>query len=398
VLSVATLLAPYSFLIHKTATRISIMKLTTIRALLFVLAAGLIATPAHALNYTVTILQPPGYSISTAWGTGGTSQAGFAWDSRGREHAALWNGSAATFVDLNPSSFETSTAYGVSGSYQVGAGYSFAFPNLHALLWNGTPESAVDLHPAGMELSRALAVSGATQVGYAQLPITGPDQYVHALMWNGTAASVVDLHPAGFYDSEALGVSGTTQVGFGDPLPLLFDRAHALLWNSTPESAVDLNPAGFDRSYATAVSGTNQVGYGSNFDISDHALLWHGTAASVIDLNPSGFGNSRAYGASTTQQVGYGYVDPNGPTHAIVWSGTAASGIDLQPFVTALDATLVESYATSISENGSIAGWASDGAGGRYAVLWTPVSVPEPSSCALAVVALAVVAAIRARR
>jgi hypothetical protein len=51
-------------------------------------------------------------------------------------------------MDLHPVGFDRSYAYGVAGASQVGWGSGPATGGLaHALLWNGAAASALDLHP-----------------------------------------------------------------------------------------------------------------------------------------------------------------------------------------------------------------------------------------------------------
>ncbi len=220
-------------------------------------------------------------------------------------HALLWNGTAASAVDLNPAGYTSSFAYGASGTTQVGYGYGTTGNNNHALLWNGTAASAVDLNPAGYTYSLAYGASGTKQVGYGDSTATGNND--HALLWSGTAASFVDLNPAGYTSSAALGASGTTQVGYGFGTAT-GNNTHALLWNGTAASAVDLNPAGYTCSLAQAASGTMQVGYGGGTATGNnrHALLWSGTAASFVDLNaflPAGFNTQSQALASTAPAI-----------------------------------------------------------------------------------------------
>jgi hypothetical protein len=103
-------------------------------------------------------------------------------------------------------------------------------------LWNGTAASVVDLNPVGFYHSKAVGVSGASQVGYGVDPATGGAQ--HALLWNGTAASAIDLHPyltglgPAFVESYAQGIAdngtivGWAQAGGVD---------YAVLWTPIPE-------------------------------------------------------------------------------------------------------------------------------------------------------------------
>ena len=257
-------------------------------------------------------------------------------------HALMWNGSACDRCrfESNQDSFE-STATGVSGGSQVGWGTPQVAGQHHALLWQGTAVSAIDLNPAGYGTSEAWAASGGSQVGWA-----GYAQ--HAMLWNGTAASYVDLHPNAWSTSFATGVSGNVQVGF--------------------------------------VYGPNANGR--------HSVLWKGNAASFIDLNPAGFSTSSALAAAGDLQVGYG---DGGGDKALLWSGTAASVVNLHQFLSGLGVYFSSSYATGVASDGTIVGYAR-GPFDYYAVLWTPVEVPEPASCVLLACGLALVSIVRSRR
>ncbi len=98
-------------------------------------------------------------------------------------------------------------AWGVSGGQQAGV------VGWHAALWSGTADSYVDLNPTGFDATAAYGISGSQQVGYGVGTITGSAD--HAMLWFGTAASYVDLNPVGFYESWAYGVSNGKQVGYG---------------------------------------------------------------------------------------------------------------------------------------------------------------------------------------
>jgi hypothetical protein len=130
----------------------------------------------------------------------------------GYEHASLWQGTAASRVDLHPASnaYESTTAYGVDATNQVGWGQVTSTLFNHALLWSGTAASVVDLNPAGYDSSAAFGVAGGRQVGEGSSSLTG---LTHALRWLGSANSVLDLHnflPSGFAQSTALGIDAAT--------------------------------------------------------------------------------------------------------------------------------------------------------------------------------------------
>ena len=204
-----------------------------------------------------------------------------------------------------------------------------------AFLWNGSAASAVDLNPNTVtNASEALATDGANQVGYAV-----PGSYANAFLWSGTAASYVNLQPNGFVASMADDVNGGEQVGYGSPsgtdpdLSLDASNVHALLWNGTAASFVDLNPDGWVLSKALGTNGTQQVGAGliteeagQLFPTGNYqALLWSGTAASYVNLQTllpvtDTWVSSEAHSIDPSGDA-FGYaVDSSGNYFAVEWS------------------------------------------------------------------------------
>jgi hypothetical protein len=291
-------------------------------------------------------------------------------------HALLWDHNG-TPTDLHPAAlgFSYSVTNGTNGQQQVGVAFSNG-SSVHAMLWNGTAASAVDLNPSGYGSSYAYGTNGTQQVG------VGAGNIENAILWNGSAQSAVRLANS---VSAAFGTNGTHQVGNAEAED---SRQHAMLWSGTPDSAVDLNGQ-FLSSNAWAISpdGTQQVGsaYGPSTGGNTHAVLWRGSAASVVDLTPeASVIVANAFATNGKQQAGAVYGnDTAGKLHAAVWSGTADSMIDLQPL---LPSNLVSSRATGIDGDGNIYGLAVDTAGNPHAVEWIPV--PEPTALAnLALVA-----------
>jgi len=117
-------------------------------------------------------------------------------------HALLWNGSASNYVDLNPSGFVVgSAATAISGNQEVGygappgtnQGFDLNGSNYHALVWNGTAASYSDLNPTGFLISEALGTNGSQQIGIGYVTDTNVYDTEQALLWSGSAASVVNL-------------------------------------------------------------------------------------------------------------------------------------------------------------------------------------------------------------
>lgn len=357
-------------LIEETYVKISV------HAVAFAAAAAL-GTGAACAQYAASILNPPGSSVSRAWGAYNGSQVGQA-GGISIQTAALWSGTPASAIPLGPTGW-TSFAYGIGGNQQVGlgsgAGTNFAF---HALLWTGTAASMVDLNPTGYDVSAGFATDGTFQAGQAT-----SGGVIHAMRWSGSAASAVDLNPAGFTESHAYGAWAGGQVGVGT----VGGASHALLWAGSPESAVDLNGT-LDGSIAYAMDATRQVGSGSSVATGslNHAMVWSGTPASMVDLNPAGFSESIADGIGNGIIAGYGSGSAtNNKVHALAWQGTTA--IDLHSF---LPAGYSSSYAYGVDPiTGQIVGEAVNSSLNRsIAFMWTPV--PEPSTWAAAAISILV--------
>jgi hypothetical protein len=168
----------------------------------------------------------------------------------------------------------------MSETQQVGVAY-FGPPSWHsaAALWSGTAASFVDLAPPGSS-GIACAVAAGQQAGSVNF-IGHP----HAAIWAGAAASFRDLHPAGASFSEIYATTGSKQagwVGFGDP-------GRAASWSGTAESFEDLHPNGATWSQARATIGTAQAGFVVFGPIGDprHAVIWFGSADRFMDLHAS---------------------------------------------------------------------------------------------------------------
>jgi hypothetical protein len=295
--------------------------------------------------------------------------------------AGVWS-----VTNHNPAGSTESGAIGVSGGQQVG--YAFVGGHYRASLWNGSAASWVDLDPAGSTESVAGDVSGGQQVGYARMSGQSGER---ASLWSGTAASWVDLNPVGSSASDAWGVGDGRQVGFAS----IGGHYHASLWSGTAASWMDLNPAGATSSDAKGVSGGQQVGY-ANVGGQGRASLWSGSAASWVDLNPAGSTYSEAQGVDGGGQVGLVVV--GGQVRASLWSGNAGSWEDLSAFLPS-EFSAADSYASSIWSDTNftyVTGYGYNTVAGRYeALLWTQ-AVPEPGT--LALLGVGILCAVTRRR
>ncbi|HTQ08457.1 MAG TPA: dockerin type I domain-containing protein [Fimbriimonadaceae bacterium] len=266
-------------------------------------------------------LHPAGFFMSQANAVSGASQVGVAYVSGTlKPHAILWHGSAAGFVDLNPPGFVSSTAYGVDGDTQVGsASFDGAFSD--AVLWQGTAASAVDLDD-GTHNSVAEGVWGDTQVGVSR---------THAVLWHGTADSKVDLNqPAIMPFSYAFAIRGNTEVGEFTDLTI----RHAAVWQGTAASGMDLHPfiaaAGITdpdgnplvNSAALAVDADGTIAGSAWTQSTSYGILWVPirTIAGTVDLRnltatPAGTLATieiRAPGSTTPLETDVVALDSNG--------------------------------------------------------------------------------------
>jgi hypothetical protein len=202
----------------------------------------------------------------------------------------------------------------MAGSQQVGR---YTAPGGgHAALWYGTAASFVDLHPAGAVISGAAATDGTLQGGWVSLTGNG----TQAALWAGTPESFINLTPGG--GGSVYGMVPGQQVGEAS----IGGQVHAVMWSGTPESIVDLHPGPTGNSRLYATCGTAQVGVWNG----DKAAIWFGTAQSAMSLHdflPPEYGFSRAwsvYEANGLFYVGGDALHSSGRTEAFLWIGIPA--------------------------------------------------------------------------
>lgn len=279
-------------------------------------AACLLAAAPLATAQWAAYPLDPGLQWSDALGGDALGQAGAVGVSD-QPHAALWNGTAGSFVDLHPAGHVYSRCAAARGGVQ--GGWANAGNAEHAGRWAGSAGSWTDLHPAGYHGSRISGVDGSTSVGMA---LTLNTFNSHAARWSGTAG-FVDLHPTGATFSQAFACRGGEQVGVAHVSGL----TRAYRWTGSAASGVDLTPAGASAAWAFATDGSQQVGI-AEFAGVRHAALWSGSAASFVDLHPWNSNWSEVNAVDQGAQVGWSSV-PFGSPHAIYWTGSAASFEDL---------------------------------------------------------------------
>lgn len=292
------------------------------------LLVGLTRTPASA-QWAVVNLHPddPGVFDSYALSVQDGQQVGYTRDPGSfLEHAAVWSGTAASWVDLHPAGATQSRANAVSSGQQAGYLHVGGVGgNFYASLWSGTAATWSDLNPAGSIYSLALGSFGGRQAGQASFGVDN-----HAGLWSGTPGSWLDLHPASAFSSTAYDTDGAQQVG----MAYTDSNSRASVWSGSAGSWVNLHPNAALASRALAVHAGQQVGWAS-YPFTRHAHLWKNTKNSLVDLHPASTAQSWASDVHAGQQVGTAavVVGTSAIEHAALWSGTAASWVDLHTFL-----------------------------------------------------------------
>ena len=110
----------------------------------------------------------------------------------GHQHACLWRGSSDRFVDLHPEQPNAtgSEVHGIGDGQQVGLIWNER-THCEAALWTGTASSYVNLSPDGFTRSRATRCARGLQIGW--IAQDGRNMMLRAVVWNGLANEYLDL-------------------------------------------------------------------------------------------------------------------------------------------------------------------------------------------------------------
>ena len=188
-------------------------------------------------------------------------------------HALMWPlANTSSPIDLHPgSAYTSSEALGLYGARQVGYAVTASSPSTaHAILWNGSAASAVDLTPSNVTGAYAWGVSKLWQTGCG---IVAPATVQHALLWGGSAGTMRDLNPSGFNDSCARAVHNGVEAGYGR----VGNEYHAVVWTSSAKSAIDLGallPSGYTQSQAFGFDSAGDVVGTVSGSTGVHAAMW----------------------------------------------------------------------------------------------------------------------------
>lgn len=132
-------------------------------------------------------VHPSGFDRSEVLGMDSFNMEGYAIDSSNVMHAIQWN-SPSTWVDLTPAGADAAQAVDVTNGEAVG--YAMIGGQQHAAAWNGTAASFVDLQqylPAGYVQSTANSIDSRGRIyGTAQKLVSTPNgntYAIQAIMW-----------------------------------------------------------------------------------------------------------------------------------------------------------------------------------------------------------------------
>jgi hypothetical protein len=197
--------------------------------------------PTH---YSAQSIHPTGYRNSSAVAVDGEYQFGTASLPFAVVHAAMWRGSASSFVDMNPDWAGNSAIVDASDGQQIGVANQWSTPR--GVMWEGSPESVVDLTPEGATTSNLYACDGGLQIGAA----TFPDEPTSRIgIWGSSArsfTSLVDVVPSDYtgFNMKDIEVApdGTISI-VGSAYNSVLGRTEAILLTSGAASdcPADLN-------------------------------------------------------------------------------------------------------------------------------------------------------------
>jgi len=350
--------------------------MTTHRRVLTIAGAlALSAGAAHA-QWIVLDLHPATFTNSEAHAISGKQITGGVNLNLAGGGATMWQGSSTGVQFLSTTANAAGIANGCasghqSGTITVGTGVAAAS---HAALWNSTAGTLIDLHPGPDFIHSLIYASDDTnQVGSFVVDSGGTFSAGRPCMWTGTAASFIDLTPPGVQTGEVHGVAGGQQVG------ATFDSflGMACMWTGTPESFLSLNPADALASAATCTDGEYQYGTIGILDpvTGIFPCRWHGTAESweLFSMPDQTTHWGEVHATHGGVQAGY-ITDNDGVSNAraCVWESGLNSFADLHQY---LPAQFTQSNALGVwkhAPSGStyIVGYAGADDNHRHAVMW----------------------------
>ncbi|MCP3905789.1 MAG: hypothetical protein GY715_19350 [Planctomycetes bacterium] len=299
--------------------------------------------PTLPAAWTVTNLHPAWALSSSAGGTTGSTQTGTArmdtpeYDNIQRP--VLWEGTAASAIDLTPPLSAGGSASATAGDFQVGwwwwpyqcqiGGQWYTCYSRQACAWSGTSGSYENLQYSGWEYSIASDTDGTIHVGTISTDDAVGNTFAHAGYWSPPNYSFHDMHPAGVSKSFANAIDGAHQYGsIHTPFP--GPTTHAARWSGTAASFVDLHPPGASRSWITSANDGQQVGMAEIAGVLQPGL-WADAATSFQPMTPSLATSAGVNTCAGGLQAGSAVIDS--AARAVVWRGSPDDFFDLHAFL-----------------------------------------------------------------
>jgi probable HAF family extracellular repeat protein len=295
--------------------------------------------------------------------------------------AVLWS-NTGTVVDLHglwgtPACGSQARAISnngdVAGTTQSGCGGP---GNHQAVLWSG--DTLTSLGTLGGEWSDAFGINdlghvvGISDTGQDLSPSYPWRLLLHAFIWS--EGNMTDLGTLGGTYSLARSINDNDQVvGFSQIQPLS-EQAKAFLWEAG--SMIDLGVFGS----ATDINNKGQIVGGMD---NGHAFFWD--MNQLTDLGTIGDLNAYPNAINDNGQVVGSFFDPtDGLNRALFWDQGQLQFLDsLLPDDSGWQLTM----AYDINNSGQIVGWGWNPQGQARAFLMSPITIPEPPTIYLLVIA-----------
>lgn len=300
--------------------------------------------PAFPQAWTVTNLHP-GWALSSVGTSVSDDQEGGVATMdvppySGMSRPVVWEGSAASAVDLTPAGSVGGQVTAVANGVQVGwwwwpfqcyvGGQWQTCYERRGSAWSSTAASAVNVYAPGWEYCSLSDTDGSRHTGTVSRDDASGNVYFHAGYFvQGQPLSFHDLQPpAGASNSSANALDGAHEYGsYNTPYPGPTTRAAR--WSGTGPSMMDMHPAGASRSWISAAGDGQQVGV-SYFGDVPHASIWADDALTFLDLTPAGAASGHVADCAGGLQAGAAFID--GAQHAVLWATSPDLRLDLHAF------------------------------------------------------------------
>src|SRR4051812_39549819 len=200
-------------------------------------------------SITVVYGRPSDSKIAIVNGASSQIQVGQVDSPTSQASGAIFSGNFTNPIRFDLAGFDQVWLNATDGVQEVGGGFltGAIFPNdddfpYRALVFNGTAASGVDLTPAGTYSAFANTVAGGLQGGWTKDVHGG---MLHPVIWSGSASSIVNLLPPSADSGSVRGIKSGMEAGRVHLIGMPDGTGHAAIWKGTAASFVDKNPTGY---------------------------------------------------------------------------------------------------------------------------------------------------------